>query len=112
MTKKQSFINEGISFSGGYGDQLTFKGGALLTIGGLNANGSPENSVTVDGAKLQVNSGINIYGSGNNGSDEVFQLTNGASVNCGGGVFCRMKRKPAYGKRPCADHPILPLQEW
>lgn len=88
VTNTQSMIQGQIYFNGDYGDCLTFQGGALLTITDLTANGSPKNSVTVDGAKLEVQNGVDIYGDGNDGSKEVFQLTNGASVTCENGVFC------------------------
>lgn len=89
ITNTNSVISDSLSFSGGYGDHVTFKGDALLTIqGSLNANGSPTNNITVDGSKLRVEGGITAFGSGNDGNQEVFQVINGGSVYSGNGVYC------------------------
>lgn len=89
VTNTKSVINDSLSFSGGYGDNVTFKGNGTLTIrGALRANGSPSNNITVDGTRLNVDGNINIYGSGNNGDTEVFRIINGAAVYSGDGVYC------------------------
>ena len=88
VTNTDSTILGGITFSGDYGYNVTFKGSATLNIGSLSANGSPENSVIVDGAKLNVEGMINIYGSGNDGNKELFKVINGAIVECGDSVIC------------------------
>lgn len=89
VTNTDSVIKDSLSFYGDYSDNVTFKGNGLLTIKGmLSANGSPTNYITVDGTKLNVDSGINVYGSGNDGNAEVFQVINGASVYSGDGIYC------------------------